>query len=715
MEEQHIFMESIMGNWQDKRIGRYQVTQLLRQSNSCTVCQAIDEQNQQKVAIKMLPAAPASNRVYLNDVAMQARAVAALEHPHILAIQDFGEQETGNGEVMPYLVMPFVAGETLAQRIQALNGMLPVYESLRYLRQAARALDYAHHKQVLHRDVRPENMFVRKGWLQLSDFGTVQMLSSASYHGTARPESRTPEYMAPEVIEGEEEAASDRYSLAVLAYQLFTGHFPFQGKTSHETLASQVKEQPPEPRQFNNYIPLEVVQVLMRGLAKRPVNRPAACAEFIDALEFGWKASGKSDEGPDITWLAPWSKRWSDGDQADDGEESGEMPVQGVAPLNAQPQIDFSLPQSDVEQPVARAGRKDNLTPFPQPPAGFGQQPLVARTRQKDNLTPFPQPPAPVMPDDEPGEFPEFPSWLPEPFRQSTLSKPAQPVQAAVTPAASKQVEFPELPTWLPQPFKPAAVVEPVQSAQTVPPISEPATGFPELPSWLPQAFQGTPANQAADQPVSPIPAILQPGSAVYQETSQSANNVLQKPLSFDSIVRNVIEKQATGEMPRVTPTEAPEPVLPDFSSVKKGESFSGVVKGAIAAQQHISPYAPLHESLVARDNSAKFEAVVKQVMQAEPQGAPPIRQAPPMLASVRTPLPGTPLQQSGLQRWKQRLQAWLEQIRPWLQRLYLWSRQRALQGYAWCQQVVLRIYAWVLHLVNTYVSRNRKDRSTRP
>src|SRR5690349_3219316 len=112
MEEQHIFMESIMGNWQDKRIGRYQVTQLLGQSNSCTVCQAIDEQNQQKVAIKMLPAAPASNRAYLNDVAMQARAVAALEHPHILAIQDFGEQESSNGEVLPYLVMPFVAGET---------------------------------------------------------------------------------------------------------------------------------------------------------------------------------------------------------------------------------------------------------------------------------------------------------------------------------------------------------------------------------------------------------------------------------------------------------------------------------------------------------------------------------------------------------------------------------------------------------------------------
>jgi serine/threonine protein kinase len=697
-----------MGNWQGKKIGRYQVTQLLGQSNSCVVCQAIDEQNQQKVAIKMLPAVPASNRAYLNDVATQARAVAALEHPHILAIQDFGEQETGNGEVIPYLVMPYVPGGTLAERMRTLNGMLPVYESLRYLRQAARALDYAHHKHMLHRDVRPENMFLRKGWLQLSDFGTVKMLSAASYLGSARPESRTPEYMAPELIEGAEEAASDRYSLAVIAYQLFTGRFPFQGTTSYETLARQVKEQPPEPRQFNTYIPLEVVQVLMRGLAKRPENRPATCAEFLDALEFGWKASGKSDEGPDTTWLAPWSKRWTEEDEADEGEDSGPLPAQ-----NAQPQIDPSPLQSEAPQPVARTGRKDNLTPFPQPPAGFAQQSLLARTttqtRHKDNLTPFPQPPAPVMPDEEPGEFPEFPSWLPEPFRQSTLSKPAQ---AAPTSAGSAQMSFPEMPTWIPQPFN-KATVAPAQSAPATS-VSGPAAGFPELPSWLPQAFQGPQPDQAAEQqPVSPIPPILRPDSPVYQETGRNANNVLQKPLSFDSIVRNVIEKQATGEMPRVTPTGAPEPVLPDFDGVKKGESFSGVVKGAIAAQQRTSPYAALHEPLVARDNSAKFEAVVKKAMAIEPQIASSARQAPG-LASVQTPLPGTHLHATSLQRWQIRLQAWIQQIRPYLQQMYQWSRQRALQAYVWSRQLILLIYTRVLQLVNTYVSRNRKDRSTR-
>jgi serine/threonine protein kinase len=693
-----------MGNWQGKRIGRYQVTQLLGQSNSCVVCQAIDEQSQQKVAIKMLPAAPASNRTYLNDVAAQARVVAALEHPHILAIQDFGEQETGNGEVMPYLVMPYVPGGTLAERMQTLNGMLPVYESLRYLRQAARALDYAHHKLMLHRDVRPENMFLRKGWLQLSDFGTVKMIGAASYSGSTRPKSRTPEYMAPELIEGAEEAASDRYSLAVIAYQLFTGHFPFQGKTSYETLARQVKEPPPEPRQFNNYIPLEVVQVLMRGLAKRPENRPATCAEFLDALEFGWKASGKSDEGPDITWLAPWSKRWT---EEDEGEESGPLPAQ-----NMQPQIDPSPLQGETPQPVARAGRKDNLTPFPQPPAGFAQQSLLARTatptRHKDNLTPFPQPPAPVMPDEEPGEFPEFPSWLPEPFRQSTLSKPAH---AAPVSAGSDQVGFPEMPTWIPQPFTKGAAAKPVQSAQSAQAasVSEPTAGFPEFPSWLPQAFQGAQPDRAPEPPVSPIPPILSPDSVVYQEVGQSANNVLQKPLSFDSIVRNVIEKQATGEMPLVTPTGTPEPVLPDFGGVRKGESFSGVVKGAIAAQQRTSPYAALHDPLVARDNSAKFEAVVKKAMAGEPQMAPPVRQA-----SVQTPLPGTHVHATGLQRWERRLQAWIQQIRPYLQRMYQWSRQRALRAYVWSRQIVLLIYTRVLQLINTYRSRSRNKHSTR-
>jgi hypothetical protein len=199
----------------------------------------------------------------------------------------------------------------------------------------------------------------------------------------------------------------------------------------------------------------------------------------------------------------------------------------------------------------------------------------------------------------------------------------------------------------------------------------------------------------------------------VYQETGRSANNVLQKPLSFDSIVRNVIEKQATGEMPRVTPTGAPEPVLPDFSGIKKGESFSGVVKGAIAAQQLTSPYAALHEPLVARDNSAKFEAVVKKAMASEPQMASSARHAPG-LASVQTPLPGTRLQQTSLQRWQIRLQAWIQQIRPYLQRMYQWSRQRALQAYVWSRQIVLLVYTRVLQLLNTYGSRSRKDRSTR-
>src|SRR6266700_4309690 len=308
-------MESTMSNWQGKKIGRYQITQLLGQNSSCSVWLAIDTRNQQQqVAIRLLPAVPTSNRAYLIEVAAQARAVAVLEHPHILTLQDFGEQETERGEIVPYLVMPYAKGGTLADRMRVLNGMLPVYESLRYLRQAARGLDYAHSKQMLHRDVRPENMFLRQGWLQLADFGVAKILSSASYQGKMRPESRTPEYMAPELIDGKEDAASDRYSLAVIAYQLFTGHFPFQGKTTYETLSRQVREQPPEPRQFNTYIPLEVVQILMRGLAKRPENRPATCAEFLDALEFGWKASGKSDEGPDTTWLAPWSNHWSDSD-----------------------------------------------------------------------------------------------------------------------------------------------------------------------------------------------------------------------------------------------------------------------------------------------------------------------------------------------------------------------------------------------------------------
>lgn len=685
-----------MSNWQGKKIGRYQVTQLLGQSSSCSVWLALDTRNQQQVAIKLFPAAPASNRAYLIEVAAQARAVAVLEHPHILAVQDFGEQETQKGEIVPYLVMPYAKGGTLADRMRVLNGMLPVYESLRYLRQAARGLDYAHSKQMLHRDVRPENMFLRQGWLQLADFGVAKILSIASYHSTIRPESRTPEYMAPELIDGKEEAASDRYSLAVIAYQLFTGHFPFQGKTTYETLSRQVREQPPEPRQFNSSIPSEVEQILMRGLAKRPEERPATCAEFLDTLEFGWKASGKSADNPDSTWLAPWSKRWL----ADGEPQTPAAPT----PFNVQPEKAEAMPTPTV----------------PSPPAALAPSQPVAQ---------------PTVQSNQPWS-PELPSWLPESFKEAYNANlaPFQPAaetaynnrfgQAAepaaqspqpISDAANTQSEWsPELPSWLPTPFGEA-------------PVNQPTHLWPKNPAL--QSTQVTNQSTIANTSSSPssTPSQLQSYDSGYQAAPQSANNVIQKPVSFDSIVRKAMSVQPTGEMPTIAKEAAPTGDAPQAQPEhgRKQESFSGVVRGAIASQPSpIPPIMMVQEAFPARDNSAKFEAVVKRAMGAEPPKAPPatmspmspISPIPPMTGLPATPVPPPPPQETmqaqweqRLRQWEQTLEQWQQQISPWLQQAYAWSSQRAQEAYALLRAWAQRAYAWTLQQLSKYGLYNKK------
>jgi serine/threonine protein kinase len=651
-------MESTMGNWQGKKIGRYQITQLLGQNSSCSVWLAIDTCNQQQVAIKLLPTVPVSNRAYLIEVAAQARAVAVLEHPHILTLQDFGEQETERGEIVPYLVMPYARGGTLADRMRVLNGMLPVYESLRYLRQAARGLDYAHSKQMLHRDVRPENMFLRQGWLQLADFGVAKILSSTNYQGKMRPESRTPEYMAPELIDGKEDTASDRYSLAVIAYQLFTGHFPFQGKTTYETLSRQVREHPPEPRQFNTSMPLEVEQILMRGLAKRPEERPASCAEFLDTLEFGWKASGKSADNPDSTWLAPWSKRWlADGEPQSQAE---------ATVLKAQPEKTDAMPTSTVIQPQETPG--------------------VDRPAARHN---------------QPAWSPELPSWLPEPFKEAHNANLAPFLQSApgtnnnrLWQSAERSMQSPqslqeaptslptwspELPSWLPAPFGEA-------------PVNQPTRLWPKNPAL--QATQAT--NQSA---ASPAPQKLQSYDSGYQEATQRSNNIIQKPLSFDAIVRNAIATQATGEMPEVTKEPVPTPEAPPQFAERAGkqESFSGIIRGAIASQQSSTPsLMMLQETFPARDNSAKFEAVVKQAMGTEQQNVPPAMSA--MSAMPVAPLPTASPQETTQSQREIRLKQWEQQLRPRLQ-----------EAYAWINLWLQRARAWTLQQLSKYGLYNKE------
>lgn len=286
-------------NWQHRKLGHYHMLGRLGRGGMGEVWLAEDEQyHHRHVAVKLLPGVLASDQNYLRLFENEAQAVAALNHPHILQVHDFGEERIENDEVITYLVMPYITGGTLRDRIRAANGPLPVVEGIEYLKQAAQAIDYAHSRQVLHRDVKPSNMLLKEDWLLLADFGVAKLLTSDTYRSRTSVGAGTPEYMAPEQTQGRAEAASDLYSLVVTAYQLFTGHLPFSGDTTYAIMMKQISTAPPPPRQFYPQMSPTIESVLLRGLSKQPSQRYPSCMAFIEALERAGRGESISNSSP---------------------------------------------------------------------------------------------------------------------------------------------------------------------------------------------------------------------------------------------------------------------------------------------------------------------------------------------------------------------------------------------------------------------------------
>src|SRR6266849_2856126 len=144
-----------------------------------------------------------------------------------------GEVWVAEDDVVTYLITPYISDGSLRDRMLSASGALPIDEALSYLRQAAEAIDFAHSQQVLHRDIKPANMLLQQDWLFLADFGLAKLLTSTTRRSQTHAGAGTPEYMAPEQAQGKAEFASDRYSFAVTAYQLFTGRVPFKGDTPY--------------------------------------------------------------------------------------------------------------------------------------------------------------------------------------------------------------------------------------------------------------------------------------------------------------------------------------------------------------------------------------------------------------------------------------------------------------------------------------------------
>ena len=270
-------------------IGRFRLLRLLGRGGMGEVYLAEDDQLRRQVAIKVIQAEypdPDATRLFLRE----ARAIAMFNHPHILPLFDFGEA-TIQGMTLTYMVMPFCQEDTLAAWMQQRrqSALLSPHDVGFLVQQAASALQYAHNHQVVHQDVKPSNFLIRgsedasgRPDLMLADFGVAK---SASATATMSQSVRgTPAYMAPEQWEGTPVPATDQYALAILAYDLLTGHPPFQGNLG-QVMYQHLHVTPPPPNILNPRLPTDVDTVIQHALAKKPEERFDSISAFARAFQ----------------------------------------------------------------------------------------------------------------------------------------------------------------------------------------------------------------------------------------------------------------------------------------------------------------------------------------------------------------------------------------------------------------------------------------------
>ena len=209
----------------------------------------------------------------------EARVIANLSHPNIVRVLDFGIDSTHN---TPYLVMEYAPNGTLRQRYPR-GAALPIGLILPHIQQIAAALAYAHSQNIVHRDVKPENMLLGKSnEALLSDFG-IAIIAQNTYRAGLADIAGTVTYMAPEQLQGRPQPASDQYALGTVVYEWLCGRTPFTG-TYAEVAVQQQQATPPPLRQFVPSIPPDVEQVVLTALAKDIKNRFATIEAFSNAL-----------------------------------------------------------------------------------------------------------------------------------------------------------------------------------------------------------------------------------------------------------------------------------------------------------------------------------------------------------------------------------------------------------------------------------------------
>ena len=268
---------------------RYKVMRRLGGGGMASVYIAEHAQLGRQVVLKVLHSHLAKDAEMLERFRREARAASGLVHPNIVPLLDAGE----SGHVL-FTVMPYMPGGSFADRIA--QGARPAKEVASVVAQIAAALDYAHRRGIVHRDVKPDNiLFDEDGHALVTDFG----IAEARFEGRLTASGRamgTPHYMSPEQAMGKlVDGRSDVYALGIVMYEALVGFPPFDGPDAFAVGYKQVHEQPVPPQQVNSEIPLPMAEIVMRCLSKNAADRYARANDLADALIAYLAQDGSSD------------------------------------------------------------------------------------------------------------------------------------------------------------------------------------------------------------------------------------------------------------------------------------------------------------------------------------------------------------------------------------------------------------------------------------